>query len=174
MTVEPMRPGEFDAVYRLLEESFPPEEYRPYAGQKALPDDPRYKIFVCRDAAGDVEAMMALWRFSEFTFIEHFAVAPASRCRGLGGEMLSQVLAQEKAPVCLEAELPTDDITRRRIGFYKRNGFYLNDYPYLQPSLGSGREPVPLMILTTGSAVNRQTFERLKNTLYRHVYRVGE
>lgn len=174
MIITPMESREFDGVYRLLQISFPPQEIRSYAAQKKLLEDPRYEILLCRDARGEAEALMALWRFPEFTFLEHFAVAPASRCRGLGGKMLNWLLAGETVPVCLEAELPENEIARRRIGFYRRNGFFVNSYPYIQPSLGKGRSPVPLQILTTGGKVSPETFARIKTLLYRHVYRAEE
>ena len=75
-------------------------------------------------------------------------------------------------PVCLEVELPESDITRRRIGFYRRNGFFLNDYPYIQPSLGVGRAPQPLRIMTRDGTITQTEFETMRDVIYREVYRV--
>ena len=40
MLLKQMKPEEFDAVYDLMEKSFPVDEYRPYEKQKELPQIP--------------------------------------------------------------------------------------------------------------------------------------
>ncbi|MBO7288483.1 MAG: hypothetical protein J6V03_00640, partial [Clostridia bacterium] len=74
--------------------------------------------------------------------------------------------------ICLEVEPPQSEITKRRVGFYKRNGFYLNEYPYIQPPISNGKNPVPLMIMTSGHKVNRKEFNLIKEYIYRNVYNV--
>ena len=61
---------------------------------------------------------------------------------------------------------------KRRIGFYERNGFFLNEYPYVQPPISQGRKPVPLMIMTSGAAISEKEFEEIRNTLYKEVYKI--
>ena len=74
-------------------------------------------------------------------------------------------------PVCLEVEPPENEMTTRRVGFYKRHGFFLNPYPYMQPSISKGRSPIPLLLMTSGSAIDTQAFETIKTLLYRRVYK---
>lgn len=62
-------------------------------------------------------------------------------------------------------------MAKRRIGFYKRNKFFLNDYPYMQPSISAGKVAIPLLIMTTGGTVDEVTFEQMKDTLYAKVYK---
>ena len=66
--------------------------------------------------------------------------------------------------------MPDNDTARRRIGFYKRCGFSLNEYPYIQPSLGEGKSPVPLLIMTTGGEIDEECFAKLRDELYSVVY----
>ena len=66
--------------------------------------------------------------------------------------------------------VPETVLAARRIAFYERNGFFLNDFPYLQPPLSNGRDPVPLRVMTSGRAVSREEFERIKALLYTRVY----
>ena len=171
MKLDQMESKEFDAVYRLLEDSFPLDEYRPYEEQKALLDEPAYRIYVLRDESQQVAAMMAVWDLEEVCFIEHFAVDPALRGKGLGAFMLEKVRLHLKKPACLEAELPENEIAYRRLRFYQRNGFFVNDYPYMQPPISKGRKPVPLRILTDGRPVSQEEFEKIRSVLYRKVYR---
>ena len=57
--------------------------------------------------------------------------------------------------ICLEVELPETEMAARRIGFYERNGFYYNDYFYMQPPIAEGRNAIPLRLMTTGRSAGR-------------------
>lgn len=157
---------EFDAVFSIMERSFPLEEFRPYDAQTALLSDSAYTIYVAKEK-GKILGFAAVWDLENWLFLEHLAVEPACRDRGIGAELL-HFLAEKQC--CLEVEPPVTELTRRRVGFYQRNGFFLNDYPYVQPSLGDGRSPVPLHIMTTGNTVSPEEFSKLKALLYSRVY----
>lgn len=157
----------FPEIYRIMQASFSGDEYRPYDEQLALFEEPEYRIYYM--PAG----FLAVWEFESFIYIEHFAVDPALRNSGTGSAMLQELVKQYQKPICLEVELPEDELTRRRIGFYERNGFVFNEYPYIQPPISKGKSPVPLRIMTYGEAITRETFEAIKNVLYRSVYKYG-
>ena len=166
--IEKLDRTEFDAVYAIMERSFPLEEYRTYEAQKALLEKPSYGIYVAKEA-DCILGFAAVWELEGWRFVEHLAVDPQHRNRGIGAGLLAFLA---KGRCCLEVELPETDISRRRIGFYQRNGFFLNDYPYLQPSLGEGRSPVPLSVMTSGRTVSPEEFSQLKTLLYTYVYEV--
>ena len=158
---------DFPEIYRIMQASFSDDEYRPYDEQLALFEEPEYRIYYM--PAG----FLAVWEFESFIYIEHFAVDPALRNSGTGSAMLQELVKQYQKPICLEVDLPEDELTRRRIGFYERNGFVFNEYPYIQPPISKGKSPVPLRIMTYGEAITRETFEAMKNVLYRSVYKYG-
>jgi hypothetical protein len=65
--------------------------------------------------------------------------------------VLNAWLEAKGKPVALEVELPTDALTRRRVGFYERNGFVLHgDFEYLQPPYKPGDDELPLKLMTHG------------------------
>ena len=171
MQIDRMKPQEFAAVYRILEQSFPTDEYRPFAEQQALFEDERYIVYVLRDEQDAVCGLLAMWEFPAFDFLEHFAMLPALRGKGYGAWMLREILRERGRPACLEVEPPTDDITRRRIAFYERSGLYFTDFPYVQPPISKGKQPVPLHIMAT-KPLSREAFEEIKAVLYREVYHV--
>ena len=143
MPIERMRPEDFDVVFRLLARSFP-------AGER-------------RDKAS--------WDFGGFVFFEHFAVDPACRNGGIGGQMLDALLARFDKPACLEAELPETELAARRIGFYERHGFTVNaDYPYFQPALTPGGSPIPLHLLTTGGSRTPAELRAIETLVHTRVY----
>ena len=66
---------DFDAVYKIMEKSFPGDEYRTYDEQKELLNTQNYRIYVCRQNSLIV-AFAAVWEFHRFLFVEHLAVEP--------------------------------------------------------------------------------------------------
>lgn len=165
---------EFDAVYDIMENSFPDDEYRSYCGQKMLFSKPEYDIYVVDGDDSTLRAFVSVWDFDNFAYIEHLAVNPACRNAGIGASILAAVKEKVGKRICLEVELPENDIARRRIGFYTRNGFSLNEYHYIQPPMSAGKNPVPLLIMTTGGAVDEKKFEYIKDKLYEKVYNVNQ
>ena len=156
---------DFPEIYRIMQASFSDDEYRPYDEQLALFEEPEYRIYYM--PAG----FLAVWEFESFIYIEHFAVDPALRNSGTGSAMLQELVKQYQKPICLEVELPEDELTRRRIGFYERNGFVFNEYPYIQPPISKGKSPVPLRIMTYRSEITREEFQKMNEILYRRVYK---
>ena len=133
---------DFPEIYRIMQASFSDDEYRPYDEQLALFEEPEYRIYympaigmerVGNHSIGNftmhAAGFLAVWEFESFIYIEHFAVDPALRNSGTGSAMLQELVKQYQKPICLEVELPEDELTRRRIGFYERNGFVFNEYP---------------------------------------------
>lgn len=165
---------EFDKIFSIMKESFPVDEYRTYEEQKALLDNPKYAIHVVPDAESEnVKAFITVWQFANFAFVEHFAVNSVYRNQGLGSQMLHEIFEMVSCRLCLEVELPETDFAKRRIGFYKRNGFFENDYPYIQPAFSEDKNPVPLIMMTSRGRVSEECFEKMKEIIYTEVYKVG-
>ena len=96
MNIERMQPADFDAVYRLLTQSFPATERRGAAGQRALFSDSAYRVDILRAPDGGVQALIASWDFDDFVFLEHFAVDPACRSGGIGGRPAADAPAHDR------------------------------------------------------------------------------
>ena len=161
--------NDFGKVYKIMEKSFPTDEYRPFDEQKALFEKDEYKVYI-REVDGEIQAFIAIWEFASLVYIEHFAVNPLYRNIGIGSDILREVTASTNKLVCLEVEPPNEDISIRRIGFYERNGFYLCNHHYMQPAISDGRRPVPLRIMTFGKKIGKLKFNDIKYILYTNVY----
>lgn len=161
---------DFDAVFPLLEEAFPVTELRTKEDQLVLLQNPLYRLWGVRGENGSFQAVFAFWEIEEFLYIEHFAVDQAYRNGGRGGKLLDSLLEEKGKPMVLEVELPEDDLTRRRIGFYERHGLVFNDYPYMQPPMRKGQPAVPLRFMTKPAAIDEETYQRYKKLIHRIVY----
>ncbi len=169
--IERMEKEDFDLFFSALESSFPPEEYRTYDGQRELLENEKYKIYVLRDGEGP-KAFITMWDLDGFQFLEHFVVDPAYRNQGLGAKVLGEIKSMLSGPICFEVEPPETEYARRRIAFYQRNGFHVNDYPYIQPPYSRDKKGLPLLIMTSGGKMSPEQLEKMKQAIYKNVYRV--
>lgn len=153
----------------LLEEAFPVEE-RPLFDTIQKRDNDIYHLCVVEND-GTMLGILAYWSFDKVVYIEHFAVCKELRNKGLGGAVLDKFLSLQPigTQVVLEAELPDNPLAQRRIEFYQRHGFCLNNYEYLQPPYHSGGEPLP-MVLMSLRPLGKNDFEKIRDTLYNKVY----
>ena len=165
----PMPKQDFDQFYAILTDSFPPDALRSREEHEALLARPDYLVYAHYDR-GKLIAVITVWQTETLAFIEHFAVGKCHRNRGLGASLLDQLKKQLNKPLCLEAELPNTPMAKRRLAFYERNGFFINQFPYMQPALESHKQPVPLYLLTTEKPLDGDTFRTVKRFLYTVVY----
>lgn len=171
----PLTPTQTD-LYRFVEDllctSFPPVEYRPL-------DEIRHntlhnEAFVNNAIVhrGQAVGLLSHWQLNGFCFVEHFAIVPDKRCGGYGQQTLLTFCNHSTLPIVLEVELPTDELSRRRIDFYRRCGFELWQSPYLQPPYRPGFEPLPMHLMVRGSLNEEQDFEQVRREIHRRVYGV--
>ena len=132
MNLSILNDADFDSVFDLMSSSFPKDEMRSREKQFLLLDKEEYQLWGVKDG-NLLCGFFALWEFSDFIYIEHFAVAEHMRCSGFGGKMLDLLCSTAKKQIILESELPENELAVRRINFYIRHGFYKNGYPYIQP-----------------------------------------
>lgn len=161
----------FEKVYPILTKSFPETELRTKEDQFALLQNERYQLYAVVDGEKELSGVIAVWKLpDDLLYVDHFAILPDKRNHGFGGNVLDLFLNQQKKSVVLEVELPEDELTRRRIGFYERHGFVWNDYPYMQPPMRKGQKPFPLRLMTRPVALNGVTYERYRSLLHHIVY----
>ncbi|AOR23847.1 GNAT family N-acetyltransferase [Clostridium taeniosporum] len=162
---------DFDSFFDLLDKSFPNIERRSRKGQKEIFSEILYKVYGIKNGNDKVLGFIATWEFDKFNFIEHFAVDISLRGNGLGTKMLKEYIKNFNKPIYLEVEYPNDAISIRRIEFYKRLGFYLNDFEYVQLPLQVGNELLPLKIMTYPYNISENEFIYFRNNVYDKVYK---
>ena len=132
----------YSYMEKLMTQSFPSEEYR------------------------------ELEEFGHFYYIEHFAIDPAQRNGGYGKSVLNHLCQLLKHPIVLEVEIPEEEMAKRRINFYQRQGFSLWEKPYQQPPYKTGDNYLPMLIRAYGDIECGKDFDSVKEHIYREVYNV--
>lgn len=163
-------PEFLDAAEQLYLESFPPEERRPWGDIVSGPAGPELRL-IFRDGA--FAGIITTWDLGTWTYVEHFAIMPYMRGGGIGGLVLERLAGMDEKPLLLEVERPGDGnpMASRRIEFYRRNGFALLDYDYIQPPYAPGLPEVPLRLMCTDPATDAETATR---ALHTQVYGTAE
>ena len=165
------RPSETDfaAFYRILALGLPEDERRSFQGQQALLDDPHYRLVLGYED-GKVRVGFAWWEIDGWLYGEHLAVEPELRNGGIGSRVVEKFVKAPGMPVVFEVEPEgATKMASRRIGLYRRLGFVLNDYDYLQPPLNKGDAPCVLKLMSS-APLSPAEFIRVRELLYRVVY----
>lgn len=156
----------------LLHSAFPEVERRDTSEQRKNSDcHPLFHSNLIMDNEKPV-GLLTYWDFDSFIYIEHFAIDGQLRNKGYGQQALSLLKGQVQRSIVLEAEEPSDELTARRIGFYQRQGFVLQNTPYLQPPYHSGDGWLPMKLMIYGMADHIPT-SKIIDTIHREVYGIS-
>lgn len=154
----------------LMREAFPAEERRMDEEYRRLFKHQNVQILCAREEER-LNGFLLFWVLEHFVFVENFAVLPAARGLGLGSAMLQQLKSHYDLPLILEVEPPEDELTRRRVAFYQRNGYHLNGYEYYLPCL---HESIPrsiqLKIMSAPEPLSDECCKKVIEALYSTVY----
>ena len=181
-------------VEQLWLASFPCNERRDTEAQRNNVDSRANFHCLLAEDDGKAVAFITYWHFGDFCYGEHLATDPACRNKGYGAQILSTLHSKlsllpskpstfnsqlstltPPMPFVLEVEMPADDLSRRRIAFYERNGFTLwRDCAYMQPPYRPEDAPLPMLLMVKGNLSPEQGFPRVRQTIHREVYGVKE
>lgn len=164
----------FDDVFSLMQKSFPKNEYRTYANQQKLLQNKYYRIIPYFGSKSEFLAFAAVWEFDSFKFVEHIAVSEKCRGMGIGSKIMSDIIQKSNTDIILEIEPPIDEISKKRLHFYEKLGFKLNDYPYMQLPLNKNDKPITLKILSYPQGLDEEKFKKIQRTIYLNVYGKSE
>ena len=153
--------GWFAALYAA---SFPIFEQRTRQQQECAFSSANYHVTVYEE--NDVFiGFIAFWEFDAYVYIEHCAIDPGLRGQGYGSRLLTGFIAECSKRVLLEIDPVVDEISKARLGFYKKCGFHENPFPHVHPPYREGYKPHPLMVLTTGRTITEREYRTFHTDL---------
>ncbi len=121
----------WDEAWALYETSFPDCERWNAADYDRAFGDPHFEA----DGIWRGEEFIGIlfhWKAGDFHYVEHLAVSPRLRGQNMGSKALAAF--SEGKRVILEIDPPEDEISIRRLHFYRRLGFVENPQEYIHPS----------------------------------------
>ena len=139
-------PEDFELIYSEMEKNFIPDEIRERTDAKKAFSNDAYTVYHAIENTTRV-GFITVWELSDVTFAEHFVIYEKYRNKGYGRAVLD-ALKEKHTKIVLEVEHPNTDMQKRRLNFYLRSGFVINDVPYMQPSYKEDGCEVPLIIMS--------------------------
>ncbi|SFB93927.1 GNAT family N-acetyltransferase [Spirosoma endophyticum] len=156
-------------IQTWYETSFPANERRRFDALRQLL--PYSDMHLCALIDEDrLVGFIIYWQWPSVVFVEHFAIDPTLRGNQLGQRALDELLRIDSLYFILEVELPQDDIGRRRIQFYERQGFSLNPFPYAQPPYEVGNPPIPMHLLSIPIMPSQDEFDTISVLIKERIY----
>ena len=161
-------------VEELMQTAFPQQERRNADLQREYTDNkPHFHTLVILYKNLPI-GLLTIWDLESFHYIEHFAIHENYRNKGYGQKVMEFIINEIKGMIVLEAEEPSDDITYRRIRFYQRLGFVMQDVPYQQPPYRSEDQWFPMKLMTLRGSNFSLEYERVRGNIYKEAYNIIE
>lgn len=157
----------FATAFSLYESAFPEEERRDETEQARVMNKSAYHFdLIMKDS--EFVGVMLYWETDNFVFLEHFTTLPQLRGKGYGAEAL-QLLKNKGKTVILEIEDPVDEMTRRRFGFYKRNGFFMTPHYHIQAKYHVGDKDLMLKILSYPHSISKEEYAAFQEYMTKEI-----
>lgn len=153
----------------IYENSFPPEEKRPYEQHMQLMKKNNSYHFYAAMEEQTVIGIIILWKLQRFIYLDYLATLSNARNKGYGKRIVEQLKELFNDTIILEVELPDNDLAKRRIGFYTRLGFYLLDFPYYMPQYNNPKEKFP-MLLMSSHAIDQSACVDIMHEIHTNAY----
>lgn len=161
-----------DRVELTYNSSFPEDERRAFSLiRELIKEEPRFALYTLHKNS-EYAGFITTWKLDDFSYVEHFAIDETARNSGIGAKAMKQFMALCSHPIVLEVELPAEEMSKRRVGFYERLGFVLDHHSYQQPPYREGDSWLEMRLMTHGPLDLEASFETVRDLLYRHVYGV--
>lgn len=151
--------------------SFPEEERRDWTG--IISEDFQGQLYIIT-SEGTLLGFVTLWNILHVCYVEHLLIMSACRGQGIGAEVVQALQSHAgDRTLLLECEPAyASSMAQRRLDFYARLGFIMQDIDYIQPPYVQGGDSVPLHLLAT-EVLDRNLLDTLVKELHKVVYRVG-
>lgn len=114
---------EFKKLWLLYNTAFGQDERRSLLEHERAHNDSRFHFSAIR-CDGRTAGLLAYWELNDMLFVEHFAVDPEFRSKGIGSRVIETLQYDADRMIVLDVE-PEQSSTDafRRVHFYRRHGF---------------------------------------------------
>lgn len=164
---------------KIYHEAFPEGERRPWSVVTKLAET-NNDFYLC--AALDQESVpgedkvigiLIYWDLFDFIFGDYLATAPVERNSGYGARIMKTLQMDLSKPIILEVEPPENELSSRRIAFYKRLGFHLSDHPYFMPDFANEKDTILMHLMSYPHPLKESDAEKATNVIHRRIYNLN-
>ncbi len=156
----------FNEFFKIIKDSFPKSERRTKEAFYSLFKNESCYFAVSLLKNDEVVCFFTIWKLKNFYFGDHFATRADMRNLKLGSILLNYVKETLDMPFVIEVEPDENELTHRRIEFYKRHGFVLNDFDYFLPPMMKGCKPLFMKIMSYPIKVEKDITDEIYKSVY--------
>lgn len=162
----------FDDAMKIYEASFPIFEQRTLKNQiEALENEMYYSSIICEN--GKLIGIVFYWKYGKYTYIEHLAISPSLRGKNYGSKILRDFCKDNKDTI-LEIDNPIDEISIKRLKFYSKIGFKLQDFEHIHPPYRQEYDGHYLKVLSFNRDLSKEEYEEFNTFLKTKVMKYSE
>lgn len=162
---------DWTAAWELYLQAFPPKEQRAKADHLRALEDPHFHADAIR-RGDEFVGILFWWQGPAFRYVEYLAIRPDLRGQHLGSAIFGAFCRGER--VILEIDPPEDEISVRRLGFYRRLGFHDSPLEYVHPSYSRPFEPHRLVLMGYPAPLGTEEARRFADFVRSRVLRYTE
>ena len=159
---------------QLYNDAFPPEERWSFNMILENKDNHNYKFYGILDDDIPIGLTM-LWYLEDFNYGEYLAIDKKLRGNNYGSQVLTKILDMLKDKlIVIEVEpYDLDEISKKRIEWYKRFGLILAEYDYYMPCIDKDNQisTIKMKIMTSENIKNKEEHDNIEKILYNKVYK---
>ncbi len=162
----------FDDAMKIYEASFPIFEQRTLKNQiEALENEMYYSSIICEN--GKLIGIIFYWKYGKYTYIEHLSISPSLRGKNYGSKILRDFCKDNKDTI-LEIDNPIDEMSIKRLKFYSKIGFKLQDFEHIHPPYRQEYDGHYLKVLSFNRDLSKEEYEEFNTFLKTKVMKYSE
>lgn len=162
----------FNEAMKIYESSFPIFEQRTIKDQiEALKDKNFYSTIICEN--NRLIGLLFYWKYKKYTYIEHLAISPSLRGQNYGSKIL-KAFCKDNENTILEIDNPVDEISIKRLSFYSKLGFKLQEFEHVHPPYRKGYNGHNLKIMSFNRDLSKDEYDEFNSFLKDDVMKYSE
>lgn len=162
----------FKEAMEIYKISFPIFEQRVLKNQIEVLEHKEYHCTViCEN--NKLIGILFYWEHDNYRYIEHFAIDKSLRGKNYGSKILNKFCESDKETI-LEIDMPIDEISIKRLQFYSKLGFKLQEFEHIHPPYRKGYEGHRLKVMSFNENLSKDKYENFNIFLNETVMRFSE
>lgn len=162
----------FEHAMKIYKMSFPIFEQRKIEDQIEVLENEKYNCtVVCED--NELVGILFYWEYDNSRYIEHLAITENLRGMNYGSKILTEFCNSDKSTI-LEIDNPIDNISIKRLNFYSKLGFKLQDYIHIHPPYRKEFHGHELKVMSYRNNLSNYEYEKFNTFLKYEVMKYSE
>ncbi|VWL85350.1 GNAT family N-acetyltransferase [Oceanivirga miroungae] len=121
----------------------------------------------------EVVGIINTWNLGECIYVEHFVIEKEYRNKSLGSKSLELLKNTFNKNIILEVNVENTDVDKKRITFYKKNGFKILDIKYYQEAYSDNKNKIEMYLMST-KEFEKKLLDNVVKKLKKLVYKIGD